>query len=334
MRFLRLALIALLANACNGLIATDSGPPGAREQKNAIAADAGIDAARDLGSDGGGAGAGGSVLFSGEPAYTLFVDGTDLFFTVAAMPIRVKKCSIDDCSAPTLIGSGGDGLPGIAVDAKNVYWSANFSNTVLKSARTGAGNAVELATPKYARGIASDGSDVFYNAEGAVWKCAAAGCAVPTKLVGTPWDTNGIAIDADNVYFTSTNGGVGMCAKSGCESPTILAPGPYGGADIAVDATDVYWATQSGGVFRCAIAGCNGSPVTVTPSQSWSLAIDEANVYFTTLHAIMKCTKSGCVEPTVIASDQFAPADIVVDATSVYWTNRADIGEIRKAQKN
>src|SRR4051812_16372515 len=121
MSLLRFVVIGSLVNACGGTVA--GGNPHAAAQSQP---DAGVDASADAGTDSG-ADSGASVVLHSGYAYTLAVDGRDLFFTSGDVPgVAVKKCSIDDCSAPTTVVEGSDGLPGIALDANAVYWTSSF----------------------------------------------------------------------------------------------------------------------------------------------------------------------------------------------------------------
>jgi hypothetical protein len=234
-----------------------------------------------------------------------------------------------------LIATGGDALPGFALDANNVYWTATFEGKVFTCPRSGCGSTpVVFWSGGNPRGIVSDGKDVYWATDGAVMKCPVTGCNGAAITLAPAPDANGIAVDATNVYWTKSQGGVMKCAKTGCgKAPTTLATGTSG-ADIAVDATDVYWASpHSSEVFKCAKAGCNGAPTVLASSQAYALALDDVNVYWAAVDSVQKCAKTGCAHPTVLASGQESPADIVVDATRVYWTDRKGEGAIRVLPK-
>jgi hypothetical protein len=341
---LRFAALASLLGACGGQVVSDGAPP------SGAAGSAGT----RLPGDGDDAGANApvpsvpsppgspayGVLVDGYAPYTLAIGGGDVYFTseASAPKITLMSCALGGCTAPTTLGTAGSGLPGIALDANNVYFTSNFDGTVFACPRSGCGSAPLVlasaqATP---HGIASDGSDVYWATNDGVMRCAAAGCGdAPSILAPSQGEPNGIALDATSVYWTtSLSGDVMKCAKAGCDQkPTLLASNTKG-ADIAVDATDIYWASPSTTqVLTCPSSGCAGSPTVIASSAAYALAIDGVSVYWTTLDSIMKCAKKGCTQPTVLASGQSAPADIAVDATRVYWTDRTDAGAIRFVSK-
>ena len=92
---------------------------------------------------------------------------------------------------------------------------------------------------------------------GRILKCAKNGCNnSPTTLAGGLGGAVGIAVDAENVYWTDIGdniasgpvpagaGTVSKCAKGGFNgTPTVVAANQDGPGGIAVDAAYVYWTT-------------------------------------------------------------------------------------------
>ena len=117
-----------------------------------------------------------------------------------------------------------------------------------------------------------------------------------------------------------------LCRRACSQSGRVAPNG------IAVDAQNVYWTNQVGGqIMRCAIRGCDGQPTMLASGQSYpsAIAVDGTSIYWANGGLtgkdgqIMKCARDGCNgAPTVLASGQPSPYGIAVDATSVYWTNR------------
>jgi hypothetical protein len=62
-----------------------------------------------------------------------------------------------------------------------------------------------------------------------------------------------------------------------------------------------------------ALCTAAGAPV-------YAVAVDDANVYFTSYAVVYEVPHAGG-NPTVLASNQGAPNALAVDATHVYWTD-------------
>jgi hypothetical protein len=132
---------------------------------------------------------------------------------------------------------------------------------------------------------------------------------------------------------------IAWASTVGCSSagPTTLATGEPQPLGIAAQGGNVYWVNHWGGTVRKIAAG-GGTPATLASGQATptSIAVDGANVYWTNDStqnstafadiynadgAVMTVPLAGGT-PTTLASGQYSPLSIAVDATSVYFVSQ------------
>ena len=150
------------------------------------------------------------------------------------------------------------------------------------------------------------------------------GVCAPAQLATAQGDVEELAIDGDELFWTSKSlGRVAKCETSDCSgTTTVLVDGFGTPVDLALDATYVYWSdgTSPGSVARCARAGCGGVATTLATSQGGldGVAVSSTLVFFDTPIGIGACPLTGCTgSPQVVISGS-GPDDIATDATYVF----------------
>jgi hypothetical protein len=200
--------------------------------------------------------------------------------------------------------SAGAGQGDIAIDSAKVYWTNNdcvagtCTSEILDAAKSG---------------------------------------GVPAKL---PSGSGLFVIDSSNVYYEGSGNGADVLLEAPLSGGPPISLATIGNANgggfgsFEVNSTDAflnfqYPSTLTGGIVKVPLGG--GTQVTLASVHLMypgALAVDSANVYFvndkTGMEAVMKLSVSGGV-PATIASGQSllqnTMSNIIVDSTSVYWTN-------------
>jgi sugar lactone lactonase YvrE len=146
----------------------------------------------------------------------------------------------------------------------------------------------------------------------------------------------GVAVDAENVYWTEGNtqsGTVMSMPLGGCTAQT-LATGQLFPTAIVVSSTGVYWLDFGYGSALGAVMGLppGGSPMVIAPMQGGpiGLAVDSSHAYWTMIPSdnpsgrLSRASLDGSGAPIVLGSSpdsSYLPQSVAVDFTNVYWTN-------------
>jgi hypothetical protein len=217
---------------------------------------------------------------------------------------------------PGVLASGVIAPTSVAVDATNVYWISEGEHSdgdggvtglveVLECAKTGCNNSPTLlasgqwdyfSAKDTLHGLASDGTNVYWATETALFACAVDGCNnSPTLLFNANTAVSAppsvISVSAGTVY-SANEWGVFGCPSSGCDgdgggsSPPsdLLWNGSAQG--VVIDSTSAYW-NSNGALMSCALSGCNRAPTllmepsAVLQEPIGQIAEDDTYLYYT-----------------------------------------------------
>jgi sugar lactone lactonase YvrE len=256
----------------------------------------------------------------------LAVDATSAYWTTTSndMTGSVMKVSRRG-GVPTMLATHQLQPTNLVVDATHVYWVNYQGGAVMKVPLAG-GSPTTLAAAEYPQGLAVDATSVYWTsdsrgpARGSIMKVPLEG-GEPITLAA--WQSNpaSIKVDATSVYWDTSDGAVMKVPLGGGEPITLVARRSET-SHIAIDSTYVYWGDASG-VMKLALQG--GIPIVLDAkaTKPSGLAVDASSVYYggSVLQSGWGVQKipleGGPSEPVVVPS---SPAQIVVDATSVFWT--------------
>ena len=237
----------------------------------------------------------------------------------------------------------------ILVDASHVYWlnlaSGGSAGAIMKVAKGAGAGAPQIVVPNLAMpapyAIAADATSLFWTtlrtgvggADYAFLRTQdKAGGAISDLGVLANASYFGVTVQGGRVYATTERAG-GAVETVGTDGTGATAIGAgLLGTVIAVDATDIY-VGGTGQVLQQSKAG--GSPVLFAKTSGvvTGLVIDATSVYWTDASSVRGLAKTAAgTAPTELAAAQDAPSAIALDDANVYWTNAGD-GRVQSVPK-
>jgi hypothetical protein len=168
----------------------------------------------------------------------------------------------------------------------------------------------------------------------------------PTTIVGPTTEIDNLAIDGDNVYFT-TPGSVLRCPLTGCGgAPSVVASLQVNPYEIVTNGSAIYYTTLGAtAILTCPVTGCGSSPTVFadTGAVPLDIATDGTHLYWTSVLAdagtsggsVSTCPLTGCTgAPTLLAGGQYLyntpNSSLSTDGANVYWINASGSGTIVK----
>jgi len=243
---------------------------------------------------------------------------------------EILKISINGGTAVSL-AKGPESPGGLVVDASSVYWTTEYSGTIMKAPLAGGDATTLVSTGDNLYPIAVDDTNVYWldSTSGSLNEVRHDGTAPLTLATGPSFPTGDVSTDGSNVYFAigdpvSPGSGTIMAVPRGGGPVTTLASGQNNPVAIAVAGASVYWIDFDDKTLMKVPTG-GGTVTTLATGQSMAtLAADADNVYWTDDGSIKKVSVNGG-SPTTLVSGQNHPGFIAVDETSVYYTVRSAI---------
>ncbi|MBI3580748.1 MAG: DUF5050 domain-containing protein [Nitrospinae bacterium] len=240
----------------------------------------------------------------------------------------VKKMPVSGGTVTTLASLSSQDVGNlVGVDSTNVYWldSGGLQKVSIN------GGAVTNLSNQINGSLVMDSTSFYWTGAdpatsyGTLYKMPKAGGAIMKLATGTRRYGSQVAVDSTSVYWidnasltlnkVSTNGG----------TVTQIASSPFFGF-FCVDSTSVYFYSSVNGTSGLNKVSTNGGTVTQLLNNIYlsNFTVNSNNLYFIGsfggLSAIQKVSTNGGTVTTVVSGMYTVPIYLIVDSTSVYWT--------------
>jgi hypothetical protein len=267
-----------------------------------------------------------------DGTYIYWINGPDMVYDNGSV-MRVDVCGEHPSE---LVATTQNAAWFIAASGTSVFWTER-DGEVAESIDGGA-RSVYAPNQEAPYAIVIANGRVYWSSlgnaiEGSIQSCPMTGCdGSPTVYTATQGGS-GIAVDDTNVYWTQPGptGRVLMCPITGCAAPVVLTPALGDPGSITVSGGMLYWMdTIERTILSCVIADCASTVMTLTTTthvlDNSRLTTDGVSLYWTNVDegTVTKMSTTGGAT-TLLATNLWAPGDVVVDATSVYWSGSGSI---------
>jgi hypothetical protein len=306
-----------------------------------------IDGSNDAPSDGGNTacgtctsnGAGCEIIACHEDTPTgITTNGTRVVWadtSFASTSSAVRSAFVTGGATTTIYPGGGNELPGLVTLGNDSYVTTFAGGNVVWLPSDGS-SAQTIDSFPFAQAINVDSVHklLVYSSfanSGGVYMCAP---TPPTacnayEVVPNRASVQGVAIDQNNVYFSTTTGtaGVYTCPWAvQCNNPTLLDASPSPTL-VTVDGTYVYWVDDtftSATIWRANKSDGTGKQSIASASASiLGFVVDTGTVYYAIADSkagkVVRVKNDG-TGSTDLATGLQTAAGVAVDATHVYFT--------------
>ena len=192
----------------------------------------------------------------------------------------------------------------VAANATSTFFGKTDINDVytLQKASLALGSPVTFATPaSEINGVVADTNNVFYATGDGVFSCSTT-CNATAITQGAGVDAELLALDSNNVYFTSTpfmgTPTVQSVARGG-GPPKLISSKPAVPFGVATDGVNIYFTDvgdttmpTTGAVYVCPVGGCSGAEVLLSTGAA---AGDNPRPIISDTNAIYWGTRGGAI---------------------------------------
>lgn len=234
----------------------------------------------------------------------------------------------------------------IAVNATHVYYSNTVANDVGRVTVEGKEGDDEFIETTFAgRGLAIDGTYVYWGGSDKVGRAKLNGSSVENEWFNPTLPPNTIAVDATHIYYShELSEFIGRATIAGAEPNEEWVEVSFGGGTsprkLVVDETHLYWATNGNNVARCTVAGTEleGEFIEVE-GLCTMVAIDDTYIYWGA-HSGRKTIGRAKLDGSSVEEEWLnlgeAPEDIWVDEKYLYYASEEGgrLGKVSLALAN
>ncbi len=282
---------------------------------------------RGLGAPGAMAAGGGVLVVAGSDGYSGISAYTSSLAGDAG--VSVGRGADGGPVAPEIVSAAESSPETIVLDSTSVYWTNYGSGEVRRIAKTAGAQATTISSIANTNpwGVAVDSQNVYWtepnitsgNKNTAVRKAPLTG-GPATVLVTDPATPEAIVTGAGAVYWTEYASSVRTVSVDGGAPQTFATASNLVSNALAIDAANLYWSTNDA-VYQAPLAG--GTPKTIGPSAA-AIAVDATSVYLALndslgVGKIVSVPIGGGSQTALATGRTGSVVAIAVDSNNVYW---------------